>query len=206
MSVQLQYLTCEKIKKNQLQLVPHLCDDMSVKANDKTYSQCSAKEFHKDHPKFGYVQFFYQKNPFMSVTTPQMKCLFGIQKNTGNNFQMSLQFTNLTENEEMIQFFKFIQGIEFACMKYLGLAEEDSERFISQIKYDKQNKYDPNLSIKLPFSYNHFETDIYSEHSSVVNLFHIQNFTPMQCDIYIDKIWRMNNKFYVKWKCKTIHL
>ena len=24
----------------------------------------------------------------------------------------------------------------------------------------------------------------------------------MECDLYVDKIWRMNDKFYMKWKCK----
>ena len=38
------------------------------------------------------------------------------------------------------------------------------------------------------------------------NLFNIQGFTSMQCDIYLDKIWKMNDNFYAKWKCKIIHL
>ena len=106
----------------------------------------------------------------------------------------------------MIQFFEFIQNIEFMIMKYLNLNEDDSNRFVSQIKYDKQNKYDPNLNVKLPFSYNKFETDIYSDNSSINNIFQIQNFTPMQCDIYLDKIWKMNDHFYAKWKCSYIHI
>ena len=134
-----------------------------------------------------------------------MKCLFGIQK-SGSNFQMSLQFNNLKEDDIMKYFFDFIQGIEFKCMEKIGLLESDAENFISQIKYDKQKKYDPNLSVKIPFSYNKFQTEIYSDDSDVVNLFQIQNFTPMECDIYLDKIWKMNEKYYAKWKCKTIHL
>ena len=89
-----------------------------------------------------------------------MKCLFGVQK-YNNNFQMSLQFVNLKEDNEMKQFFEFIQNTEFECMKYLDLDENDSDRFVSQIKYDKQKKYDPNLSVKIPFHYNQFQTDIY---------------------------------------------
>ena len=79
---------------------------------------------------------------------------------------------------------------------------------ISYLKSSMINKewYEPNLSVKLPFSYNRFQTDIYSEHSSTINLFQIQGFTPMECDIYLDKIWKMNDKYYAKWKCKTIHL
>ena len=91
-------------------------------------------------------------------------------------------------------------------MKNIGLDETDSDNFISQIKYDKKGIYEPNLSVKIPFHKNSFQTDIYSEESSAVNLFNIQNFTNMQCDIYLDKIWKMNEKFYAKWKCKIIKL
>ena len=33
--------------------------------------------------------------------------------------------------------------------EFLGLSEDDSDLFISQIKYDKQERYDPNLSVKI---------------------------------------------------------
>ena len=200
---QLKYLTCDKIKLNQVKYCPFLCDDMSVKQSEKTYSQCEGCI--KGHPCFGYIQLYTGKNPFLYVTTPPMKCLFGIQK-SGSNFQMSLQFTNLKEDPTMKSFFDFIQQVEFECMKHIGLDETDADNFISQIKYDKKGMYEPNLSVKLPFSYNRFQTDIYSKHSSTINLFQIQGFTPMECDIYLDKIWKMNDKYYAKWKCKTIHL
>ena len=189
----------------KLQFVPFLCDDMSVKQTDKTYSVCNNKEYCKDHPCFGYLQLYVGKKPNIIISTPKMKCLFGVQK-TGNNFNMSLQFTNLKEDSEMKYFFDLIRTIEFECMKNIGLTEDDADNFISQIKYDKKKKYDPNLSVKIPFHYNRFQTDIFSEKSSDVNLFQIQGFTPMKCDIYADKIWKMNDKFHMKWKCKSIQL
>ena len=201
--MKIKYLTSDKINLSHIQSCPFLCDDMSVKQNEKTYTQC--KGCIKDHPQFGYIQLYYMKNPQVYITTPPMKCLFGIQK-TGTNFQISLQFTNVKEDDKMKAFFEFIQKIEFECMKQLGLTESDADNFISQIKYDKKGIYEPNLSVKLPFNYNRFQTDIYSEHSDTVNLFQIQKFTPMECDIYLDKIWKMNDKYYAKWKCKIIHL
>ena len=196
-------VTCDKIKIENLKTIPHLCEDMSVKQSEKTYVPCEGCI--KDHPQFGHLQLKMGRNLFLYVTTPPMKCLFGVQK-SGQNFNMSLQFTNLKEDSDMKYFFDFIQRVEFECMKQLGLNEEDCDRFISQIKHDKKGLYEPNLSVKLPFSYNKFQTDIYSDHSDTVNLFQIQGFTPMQCDIYLDKIWKMNDKFYAKWKCKIIHL
>ena len=205
MSVQCKYITSDKLSPDKINFKSYECDDMSItKSSDKTYSE--NKKLHKDHSCFGYIQLYYLKNPLIYVTTPTMKCLFGVTRNGSNNFQMSLQFTDLEEDPVMRQFFDFIQNAEFMCMKHLGLTEEDSDRFISQIKYDKAEKYEPNLSVKLPFHYNKFVTDLYSDFSSAVNIFNIKKFQRMECDIFADKVWRMNDKFYMKWKCKIIHM
>ena len=201
--MKLKYLTHDKLNLATIRSSPYLCEDMSVKQSEKTYQQCEGCI--KDHLKFGYIQIYYLKFPYLYVTTPPMKCLFGIQNNNGS-FNMSLQFTNLKEDETMKSFYDFIQAVEFECMKNIGLTMEDADNFISQIKQDKKGIYDPNLSVKLPFSYNKFQVEIYSDEYDTVNLFQIQKFTPMQCDLFIDKIWRINNKFYAKWKCKMIKL
>ena len=204
-TIQCKYITSEKLSPDNLRFKIFKCDDMSVtKMNDKTYSECS--ELDKDNPCFGYMTTGYLRNPHLYVTTPIMKCLFGVRKNSDNNFQMNLQFTDLEENPYMKQFYDFIEGCEFCAMKYIGLTENDSDRFVSQIYHDKKGIYEPNLNVKLPFQYNQFLTDLYSEHSSGVNIFSINKFQRMECDLYVDRIWRMNDKFYMKWKCKVIHL
>ena len=205
MSIKCKYITSEKLTPENLNLKRYKCDDMSIiKINDKTYSECS--DLDKDHPCFGYITVGYLKNPQLYVTTPVMKCLFGVQNKGGGNFQMNLQFTNLEEDPNMKQFYDFIEGCEFYAMKYLGLDENDSDRFVSQIYHDKKGMYEPNLNVKLPFQYNQFTTDLYSEFSSGVNIFSINKFQKMECDLFVDRIWRMNGKFYMKWKCKIIHL
>ena len=205
MSNRCKYLTSDKLSLDKLNFKSFHCDDMSItKSSDKTYSECN--DFNKDHLCFGYLQVYYLKNPMLYITTPKMKCLFGVQNKGNGNFQMSLQFTDLEENPYMKDFFEFIQNSEFYAMKKLGLTGEDADRFISQIQYDKKEMYEPNLNVKLPFQYNQFLTDIYSEYSSGVNIFHIRKFQNMECDLYVDRVWRMNDKFYMKWKCKVIHL
>lgn len=205
MSIKCKYITSEKLTPGNLNLKRYKCDDMSiVKMNDKTYSECS--DLDKDHPCFGYITVGYLNKPQLYVTTPIMKCLFGVQNKGGGNFQMNLQFTDLEEDPIMRQFYDFIEGCEFSAMKYLGLDENDSDRFVSQIYHDKKGMYEPNLNVKLPFQYNQFTTDLYSEFSSGVNIFSINKFQKMECDLFVDRIWRMNDKFYMKWKCKIIHL
>jgi hypothetical protein len=202
----LEYRMHEKVDMGSLRTCPFLCEDMSVKkVSDRTYAK-TKESCIKDHPCYGYLQLNYQKNPFLYVTTPPMKCLFGIQKHGFNQFQMSLQFTDLETDPTMKSFYDFIETTEFECMRHLGLTENEGDRLISQIKRDKQKKYEPNLSVKIPFRYNRFETDIYSEHSATVNLLQVPSFALVQCDIYLDKVWKMNDSFHGKWKCRVIHL
>jgi len=205
MSIECKYITSDKLSPDRISFKSYQCEDMSItKSSDKTYSE--NEECHKDHPCFGYLQVSYITNPLIYVTTPPMKCLFGVNKSGQNNFQMNLQFTNLEEDPYMKQFFEFIQRTEFMCMKHLGLVEDDADRFVSQIQFDKKEKYEPNLQVKLPFHYNKFQTDLYSDFSSGVNIFTIKRFQVMECDLFVDRVWRMNDKFYMKWKCKIIHI
>ena len=204
MSVKCKYLTSDKLNLNNVNFKTFMCDDMSIiKNSEKTYSENN--DINKDHPCFGYVNIHYLNNPILYITTPPMKCLFGVKKNS-NNFQMNLQFTDLEENNKIKDFYDFVQNIEFMCMKYLDLDENNLDKFVSQIQHDKNNRYEPNLLVKIPFHYNQFLTDLYSDNSSVLNIFTIKNFQLMECDLYIDKLWKMNDKFYLKWKCKIIHL
>ncbi len=201
--MKLKYLTHDKVDTSVIKYVPYLCEDMSVKQSEKKYKKC--RHCIKDNPKFGYIQLNYLDSSQMFVTTPKMKCLFGVQGQNGN-FSMSLQFTNIKEDQNMKNFYNFIERLEFEIMKNIGLGIDDADRYVSQIKHDKKGIYEPNLSVKIPFNYNKFQVDIYSNDYSAVNLFQIQKFTDIQCDIYLDKIWRINDKFYCKWKCSTIHL
>ena len=203
--IKCKYLTSDKLSPDRLKFKCFHCEDMSVtKSSDKKYDECDFED--KDHPCLGYLTIGYLKNPQLYVTTPVMKCLFGVQNKGNCNFQMNLQFSDLEEDPNMKQFFDFVQNCEFMAMKYLGLNEDDGDRFVSQIYYDKKGIYEPNLNVKLPFQYNQFLTDLYSDHSSGVNIFSINKFQKMECDLYVDRIWRMNDKFYMKWKCKVIHI
>ena len=48
----------------------------------------------------------------------------------------------------MNSFFNFIQNLEMKQMEYLGLDDDDSDLYISQIRYDKKGRYDPNLLVR----------------------------------------------------------
>ena len=180
-----------------------ICKDCSNEEKNKEYELCDGNDCPKDLKNFGYITLNYLQNPLIYVTTPPMVCLFGVNK---NNWTMSLQFKNLKVDNTMKSFFDFIQNLEFKVMQSLGLEEDDSDLFVSQIRYDKARKYDPNLSVKIPFKNNRFDCDIKNENYSSMTILNINNFTKMQCDIYIDKIWKWDEKYYCKWKCKKIYI
>ena len=90
-------------------------------------------------------------------------------------------------------------------MQYIGLDEDEIDLYNSQIYQDKQNKYDPLLTVKIPFIKNKFNVDIYHDEYTL-NVLNINKFSKVKCDIYIDKIWKYNEKYICKWKVKKIYV
>lgn len=197
----LKNITHDLYKVDQIKYTKYLIKDCSAKKKD--YVIDKSKEDAVNIKNIGYVSLYYNQNPLIYVTTPVMVCLFGLDKRTK---QMSLQFTNLESDSEMKSFFDFIENIEVNNMRNLGIDEDNYDKYINQIRYDKDRKYDPNLSVKVPFVNNRYDIDIYSDDYSLINIENICNFTKMKCDIYIDKIWKWNDVFTCKWKAKVIHL
>ena len=182
------------------------CQHMSctnVNAKKKEYVYCVTDP--RTDLKFCYSQLRHGPKQQFVVTTPPMICPFGIN-NQNNNFKMCLQFTNYKSDNVMNSFYEFIQTCEYKQMELLGLDESSSDLFISQIKHDAKGRYDPNLEVKIPFSYNRFNCDIYSDSYDGVGIMNISKFCKLQCDIYLDKIWKYNDNYISKWKVKMIHL
>ena len=197
--------TCN-IFHDKLNIKHLVCQHMSCKnvnAKKKEYLRCKTNPL--TDLKYMYSQLFYNKLPVFTVTTPVMICPFGVSK-MGNNFKIHLQFTNYKFDHEMNSFYEFIQYCEYKQMELLGLTEDDSDLLVSQIKKDSKEKYDPNLEVKLPFTYNKFQCDIYSDSYDGIGIMNISKFSKLQCDIYLDKIWKYNDNYISKWKVKMIHL
>ena len=175
----------------------YICKDCTDKK--KEYEFLGGDEVPKTIDNLGYIQISLGRSTIY-ITTPEMVCPFGFNKE--NNI-LTLQFTNINTDNEMKSFYKLIQNLEMDQMKYIGLTEDDIDLYISQIRYDKQGKYDPNLVVKLPFNYNKYNVDIYNDQFPI-SIFNISKFNKMTCDIYIDKMWKFNERYVCKWKVKKI--
>lgn len=157
----------------------------------------------KENERLSYIDIFYKYNQQIEVTTPEMIIPFGIDKSNG--FQMKLQFTNYKNDDNMKSFYEFISNLEFQQMQHIGLDEDDIDLYNSQIYQDKQNKYDPLLTVKIPFIKNKVNVDIYHD-DYTLTVMNINRFSKVKCDIYIDKIWKYNEKYICKWKVKKIYV
>ena len=132
-----------------------------------------------------------------------MLCLFGFNI---NNREICLQFTNYKNDKTMNNFFNFIQNIEYINMMNIGLDEGDSNLYINQIRNDRDNKYDPYLCVKIPFRYNKYEIESKNKDGNDFSIMNLYKFCRVECDIYIDKIWKFNDKYICKWKLQRLLL
>ena len=185
-----------------LQFRNFICKDCSAKKKEFEYQEEDLDIKPKDIPNIGYIEISLGKFPIY-VTTPKMVAPFGFNR---SNNQIYLQFTNVRTDSEVNSFYNFIQNLELKQMEYLGLDEDDSEMYISQIRHDQNGKYDPNLIIKVPFSKNKYDIDIHNKEGEECSISNIHKFVRIQCDIYIDKIWKFNEKYICKWKVKKIQI
>lgn len=186
-----------KYKLEDINYISYICTDVKK----KKYKQDNT--IPKDNDRLSHIDIFYGYNTILELTTPEMIIPFGIDK--GNGFQMKLQFTNYKSDSNMKSFYDFISNLEFQQMQYIGLDENNVDLYNSQIYQDKQNKYDPLLTVKIPFIKNKFNVDIYHD-EYILNVLSINKFSKVKCDIYIDKIWKYNEKYICKWKVKKIYV
>ena len=190
----------DRYKVDDIKYANFLWEDCSEK---KDVIQDKSGEFAINLKNIAYTSLYYNGTPIVYVTTPVMTCLWGMSKQTK---QISLQFTNLESDPSMKSFFTFIKNIEINNMRNLGFTEKDIDKYGSQIKLDKSGKYEPNLLVKVPFVENRYDVDVFNDERDNINIYNINNFVKMQCDIYIDKIWKYNDVYYCKWKAKKIYL
>ena len=200
MSVKLLNRECSNYDLSNIIFTNFNCKNPNIK--NKEYCIDYSKPINND--KLSYININHN-NEQIVITTPEMICPFGVnQKN--NTFLLNLQFTNYKDNKEIGELYEFIKQMEYKQIEHIGLDETNIDLYLSQIKRDKQKKYDPNLIVKIPFRYNKMDINCYNQEGENINILNISKFSKVKCDIYIDKIWIFNDKYICKWKLKTLYL
>jgi len=175
-----------------------------VNPNVKKKEYVEDKSLSITNDRLSFIDMHYGKNKMIYLTTPIMTCPFGVSKKYG--FTINLQFTNIENDPHMKSFYDFIKMIEYTQMKHIGLSDDNKDIYLSQIRRDKDQKYDPNLVVKLPFSQNRFSVEYKNKEGDRLDILNIPRFSKLQCDIYIDKIWKYNDQYVCKWKAKKIRI
>lgn len=176
-----------------------ICKDCNKKK--KEYEYIHQETIPKEITNLGYIEVSVSNNIPIYITTPIMVSPFGFDK---RNNTVTLQFTNIKTDSEMKSFYNLIESLELDQMRYIGLTEDEIDLYLSQIRYDKEMKYDPNLIVKIPFKNNAYEVNIRSKDNPVCSVTNIYKWTKLKGDIYIDKIWKFNGKYVCKWKFRNI--
>lgn len=170
--------------------------------NKKTYKKNNILAI--NNQKLSHIDLYYKTNNRINITTPEMKCLFGLVDYGNSSYIINLQFTNYKTDSNMKNFLNFIQSIEINNLKHIGLNEDNNELYLSQIQINK--KYDPNLIVKVPFRYTKFEVECKNSKGEDIYINNIPRFSKVRCDIYIDKIWKFNENYVCKWKLNKLQL
>jgi hypothetical protein len=200
MSVKLVNKDCSDYDISNITFTNFNCKNPNIKK--KEYCVDYSKPINND--KLSYININHN-NSQVVITTPEMVCPFGVNQQ-GSSFILNLQFTNYKENKEVHQIYDFINQLENKQIEHIGLDESNIDLYLSQIKRDKNKKYDPNLVIKIPFRYNKMDINCYNKEGDNINILNLSKFSKVKCDIYIDKIWLFNEKYICKWKLKTLYL
>lgn len=172
---------------------------------NNTYILSTKHKIPSDNLLLEYIKLKYYGNPKVYLTTPLMRCVFGVEKSF-KNFEIKLAFHDIDNDKTIKQFYDTIKTCEYTQMAQIGLKANESNKYISQIRQDKDKKYDPYLIVKLPFRYNKFEIDLVYKDSSDLGIMDITGGMMMRCNIYIDTIQKFNGKYICKWKCSFIQI
>ena len=114
--------------EKELTYKKYICKDCSQKK--KEYESCKEDGCDpKTIPNLGYIEVSLGNQPIV-LTTPLMVCPFGFNKGTNT---LTLQFTNFKTDPEMNSFIRFIKELELEQMQYIGLDEDESDLYLSQI-------------------------------------------------------------------------
>ena len=172
---------------------------------NNTYILSTKHKLPSDNLLLEYLKLNYYGKPRVYLTTPLMRCVFGVEKSF-KNFEIKLAFHDIDNDKTIKQFYDTIKTCEYMQMAKIGLKANESNKYISQIRQDKDKKYDPFLIVKLPFRYNKFEVDLVYKDSSDLGIMDITSGMMMRCNIYIDTIQKFNGKYICKWKCSFIQI
>ena len=135
-------------------------------------------------------------NKSIDFWCPDLYVPFGLE-NKFNNYFLNLEIKN-TNYEQLFQY--FIENFE---RKIIELLDISTEELNSQIRYDDKNTI---LYTKIYEKYKKIITNVKDNSNEHKTIYDITKDQYIKVNLYVDKLWYMNNIYYYKLKLKDVIL
>lgn len=151
-----------------------------------------------------HVKITYQnKDSPLVLKTPVVTFPFGIDTAYDKHIG-KMRFENYKTDSDVNDFMNVMISLEKQMQKYLEDTIDEAAELISEFKFS--DKYDPTINIKLPTVRDKIVTRVVSKSNSMLSYLDIEKGSKVTCMLLLDSIWKVNNKFYYKWKALEIKI
>lgn len=134
-------------------------------------------------------------NKHIEFWTPQLYVPFGLE-NKFNNYFINLQIPNDSEYTKLFEY--FIESFE---SKLIELLEISKEELNSQLRYTDSNSI---LYTKIYEKYKKIITNVINNSNENLTIYDIHKDSYIKANLYVDKLWYINDIYYYKFKLKDI--
>lgn len=145
------------------------------------------------------IQVLYGNNKF-KVRTPILTLPFGIDS-VKDAYYGKLEFSNHTNDSEVMDFFNLMKGCEKFISDYILTIDKDA---IIQSNLVEKEGFSPEMIIKLIQFKGKITTKIMDKTSKYLTFMDIKKKSKVKCVLLLDGIWKVNGKYCYKWKAQEI--
>ena len=136
-------------------------------------------------------------NKHIEFWTPELHVPFGLE-NKFNSYFINLEIN--TDNEYTKLFEYFIETLE---SKLIEVLEIPKDQLNSQLRYTDKNSI---LYTKVYEKYKKILTNVINKSNEHLTIYNIDKDSYIKANLYIDKLWFINDVYYYKLKLKDIIL
>lgn len=135
-------------------------------------------------------------NKHIEFWTPELHVPFGLE-NKFNNYFINLE---ITDNVYSKLFEYFIETFESKLIEILDISKEELN---SQLRYTDGNTI---LYTKVYEKYKKIITNVKTKSNENMTIYNIDKDSYITANLYVDKLWYINDIYYYKFKLKDIIL
>lgn len=145
------------------------------------------------------IEVLYGNNK-LKIRTPIMTLPFGIDS-VKDSYYGKLEFSNYINDCEIHDFFNLMKGCEKLIVDYILSIDKDA---IIMSNINENEGFNPEMTIKLIQFKDRITTKIINKTSKFLTFMDIKKKSKVKCVLLLDGIWKVNGKYWYKWKAQEI--